>query len=167
MDVQKRIQDMFKCIPTILFEYKIDHKESDVYSVFLVNVLKNNTKLDCTIFETKLYSYFKKNMGLKNKDELKIIFDEYNKLLYKREQIRNYQYPKFHIDKERLDDWAKRVWKKRGSPKFKKKIIDGIVFGDPILKTKQVRGPYFRQVIVKRCIGVTTDRKKISILCAG
>lgn len=165
MDVQKRIQDMFKCISTILFEYKIDYKKSDSYSVFLVDVLTKSIKLDCTIFETKLYSYFKKNMGLKNKDELKIIFDEYNKLLYKREQIRNYQYPKFHIDKERLDDWAKRVWKKRGSPKFKKKIIDGIVFGDPILKTKQVRGPYFRQVIVKRCIGVTTDRKKISIRC--
>ena len=167
MDIQKRIQGMFRCIPTILFEYKIDHRESDVYTVFLVDVLKKNIKLNTTIFEVELYSYFKKNMGLKNKDELKTIFDEYNKLVYKREQIRNWQYPQFHIDKERLDDWAKRVWKMRGSPKFNKKIIHGIVFGNPILETKQVKGPYFRQVIVKRCIGVTTDRKKISIRCAG
>jgi len=70
----------------------------------------------------------------------------------------------FPLSKEAYNNFAIELWKKRGKPRFQKRRIDGIIFGDPKTewKTSFYNG-WRKKAIVYRNIGCTLQINSICI----
>jgi hypothetical protein len=113
--------------------------------------------------------YFKPYTGFTQK-KMGEIYDTYQRLKWKRKNYFDYNYfQKYYLDnpnriypmsKQKYNSFAERLWKKRGSLKFGKRKITGVIFGLP--RTETIYNHHYRVDTIKsRFIGCQIDERKL------